>query len=180
MRAARRGLSAARRRPLRLWELLAALVTGAVEFFVIGAVAVGVYGFERATKDLDIVPAPDSENLARLYTVLVELEAEPIELTDFRSEELPYLFSLEGLTHGGNWFLTTRCGRVDVMQYIDGVLESAEDYAGLAARTLPLETPVGTVRFVAYDDLLQMKYAAGRDLDLTDIRALREARGELA
>jgi hypothetical protein len=172
-------VSAARPRPLRIWELLAALVEGGVDFFVIGGVAVAVYGFERATKDVDVVPDPDPQNLARLYAVLEELEAEPIELADFRPEELPYPLSPEGLANGGNWFLATRHGRVDLMQHLEGVLETAEDYAGLAARTLPLETPVGTVRFVGYDDLLRMKYAAGRDLDLTDIRALREARGEL-
>lgn len=172
-------MTAERSHPLRIWDLLAALVAGDVEFFVIGGVAVAVYGFERATKGLDVIPAPDLENLARLHAVLVEHEAEPIELAEFRPEELPYTLSPEGLAHGGNWFLMTRLGRVDVMQYIDGVLESADDHAELAARTLPLETPVGTVHVVGYDDLLQMKYAAGRDLDLTDIRALREARGEL-
>lgn len=172
-------MSAARQRPLRIWELLAALIEAGVEFFVIGGVAVAVYGFERATKDVDIVPDPDHQNLARLYALLEELEAEPIELTDFRPEELPYALSPEALAEGGNWFLATRHGRIDVMQHLEGVLESTEDYASLAARTLLLETPVGPVRFVSYDDLLRMKYAAGRDLDLTDIRALREARGEL-
>jgi hypothetical protein len=170
-------VSPARARPLRIWELLAALVGGGVEFFVIGGVALAVYGFERATKDLDVVPDPDPQNLARLYAVLEKLDAEPIELAG--PEELPYPLSTEGLPRGGNWFLTTRHGRVDVMQHLEGVLETAEDYAGLAERTMPLETPAGTVRFVGYDDLLRMKYAAGRDLDLTDIRALREARGEL-
>lgn len=168
-----------RPRPLRVWELLAGLIEGGVDFFVIGGIAVGVYGFERATKELDVVPAPQRQNLERLYTVLDGIEAEPVELTDFRPDELPYPLSPEALAQGGNWFLATRHGRVDVMQYLEGVLEGPEDYDTLARRTMALETPVGTVRFVGYEDLLRMKYSAGRDLDLTDIRALREARGEL-
>lgn len=126
-----------------------------------------------------MVPGPDPRNLSRLYGVLETLEAEPIELADFRPGELPYRLSPEGLAQGGNWALATRDGRLDVMQYIEGVLETGEDYAGLARRAERLETPAGPVRFVGYDDLLRMKYAAGRDVDLIDIRALREARGEL-
>lgn len=165
--------------PLRIWELLAALLAANVDFLVIGGVAVAVHGFERGTKDVDVVPDPSPANLARLYAALVALEAEPLELADFRPEELPYPLSPEALRHGGNWFLSTLHGRIDVMQYIDGVLESPEDYAELAARAFPVETPVGRIDFVGYDDLLRLKYAAGRDVDLIDIRALREARGEL-
>jgi hypothetical protein len=166
-------------RPLRVWELLAALLDGGVDFFVIGGIAVAVHGFERATKELDVVPAPERQNLARLYTVLEGIEAEPVELADSRPDEPPYRLSPDALPQGGNWFLLTHHGRVDVMQHLEGVLEEPEDYDTLAGRTMALETPVGTVRFVGYEDLLRMKYAAGRDLDLTDIRALREARGEL-
>jgi hypothetical protein len=154
-------------------------VEGRVEFVVIGGIAVAFHGFERATKDVDVVPDPDRRNLTRLYDVLEALEAEPIELTDFHPDELPYRLSPEGLARGGNWSLATLHGRLDVMQYIEGVLENAGDYAGLAGRAEPQETPAGSVRFVAFDDLLRMKYAAGRDVDLIDIRALREARGEL-
>jgi hypothetical protein len=39
-------------------------------------------------------------------------------------------------------------------------------------------TPVDDRPLSICDDLLRMRYAAGRDLDLVDIRALREARGE--
>jgi hypothetical protein len=47
-------------------DLLFALSQARVRFVVIGGVAVGVHGFVRATEDLDIVPDPDLENLARL------------------------------------------------------------------------------------------------------------------
>ena len=166
-------------RPLKVWELLRALVAGGVEFLVIGGIAVAAHGFERATKDLDVVPSPDPDNLERLYRVLSELDATPIEIGDFQPEELPHPFSPEGLAAGGNWALMTEHGRIDVMQYVEGVFENDSDYAALADRGLVVETPVGPVRFAGYEDLLRMKYAAGRDLDLIDVRALREARGEL-
>jgi hypothetical protein len=46
-------------------ELIAALSDGGVEYVLIGGLAVGAHGFPRATKDLDIVPAPDDGNLDR-------------------------------------------------------------------------------------------------------------------
>lgn len=172
-------MSAPAPRPLRIWELLAALVRGGVDFLVIGGVAVGAHGFERGTKDVDVVPQPQDSNLDRLLRVLEELEAAPVDLGDLRADELSVQWSRAALAHGGNWFLDTRFGRLDVMQFVEGVLETAEDYAGLAARALVLDTPVGAVRFAGFDDLLRMKLAAGREQDLIDVRALREARGEL-
>jgi hypothetical protein len=139
---------------LSIWALLEALVAGAVDFVVIGGVAVGVHGYERATKDLDVVPGPDSPNVDRLHAVLATIEAAPLEL-------------------GGNSFAMTRFGRLGLMQDVE-----PGDYEDLVTRSLVVETPIGRLRFVGFDDLLRMKYAVGRNLDLVDIRALREARGE--
>lgn len=55
--------------------LVTALNAGAVRFVVIGGIAVSAHGHVRATEDLDIVPAPDVENLDRLGSALVGLDA---------------------------------------------------------------------------------------------------------
>jgi hypothetical protein len=68
-------------------DLLLALRSAQVEFVVIGGVAVGVHGFIRATKDLDIVPDPSPENLQRLARLLVEIKAQHVGLEDFSPEE---------------------------------------------------------------------------------------------
>jgi hypothetical protein len=62
------------------------------------------------------VPAPESENRRRLYEALRALNAEALELGDFRADELPVPFALDGLDEGGNWALRTSAGRVDVLQ----------------------------------------------------------------
>ncbi len=56
--------------------MLRELVEGGVEFLLIGGVAVGYHGHVRATKDVDVVPNPERENLERLAKVLRELEAQ--------------------------------------------------------------------------------------------------------
>jgi len=159
--------------------ILAALVAHEVAFVVIGGVAVAHHGHVRATKDLDIVPDPDDANLSRLWHALDDLEAKPLSLGDSRPEELPAQFTPEGLRELGSWDLATRAGRVDVLQYLVGKLETREDYHGLAERAVEAHFDFGTVLFASYEDLIDFKTIAGREQDLMDIRALREARGEL-
>lgn len=50
--------------------LLERLADAGVEFVIIGAFAVIAYGYVRATRDLDIVPAPTPENYERLAALL--------------------------------------------------------------------------------------------------------------
>jgi hypothetical protein len=162
--------------PPRFFELLRVLGEYEVEFVLIGGFAVGLHGYVRATKDIDIVPAPDPENLSRLWNALTDLEAQPAELEDFRPEEMPVELSLEALIEGGgNWALYTRLGRLDVMQWVKGI----DSYDALRANAQRVDEPsIGHPIWVAgRDDLVSMKEAAGRDIDRIDITALRMAQG---
>lgn len=144
--------------PNRFFDLLAVLGRHRVEFVVIGGFALAFHGVVRATKDVDIVPEPSVENLARLWEALAELEARPGELAG-----------------GGNWILDTRLGRIDVMQWVKGI----DSYADLRAAAAEQDVPeIGFRLIVAgFDDLVTMKEEAGRDQDLIDITALRMAHG---
>lgn len=153
--------------------LLRVLTEHGVEFVVIGGLAVAAHGYVRATKDLDIVPRPTTDNRRRLYAALRSLDAEPLELGDLAPEGLPVPFSPEGLDQGGNWALRTRQGRVDVMQWVAAV----DSYDELHERALVLHLPqVGDTRFAGFEDLVAMKQAAARPEDQTDLERLRELR----
>ena len=158
--------------------ILATLLDHDVRFVVIGGVAVAHHGYVRTTKDIDVVPEP-GENLRRLWEALAEMDAEPLALGGLRPEELPARFTLQSLLEGGNWDLATDYGRVDILQYVTGKLERPDDYAGLVERADSARFDFGTVLFAGYEDLLDFKNLAGRDQDLIDIRALREARGDI-
>ncbi len=163
-----------------VYGILGALVRHEVDFVVIGGIAVARHGFVRGTKDVDIVPNPAHGNLTKLVAALQELEAEPLARQDFRRDELPLKRTVESLALGGNWDLSTRRGRLDVMQYIEGALETPEDYNRLRRDAVISDLEVGAVPIAGYEDLLDLKQLAGRDVDLMDIRALREARRDTA
>lgn len=74
---------------LDLQGILEQLDEAGVEYIVIGGVAVGFHGYVRATKDLDVVPAPDRRNLERLVLALRALDAALDGAGDFEVGELP-------------------------------------------------------------------------------------------
>ena len=55
--------------------MLKTLLDEGVSFLVVGGVAAGLYGSQRATFDLDILPEPGLENARRLERALERLEA---------------------------------------------------------------------------------------------------------
>ncbi|MFI5005531.1 MAG: hypothetical protein ACHQE6_11020 [Solirubrobacterales bacterium] len=155
-------------------ELLLALTRAQVEFVVIGGVAVGVHGFIRATKDLDIVPAPSPENLERLARVLVEIEAQHVGVGDFSPEEFPYdPTDPAQLAEGANFRLETSRGPVDIMQWVAGI-ETELAYLELAPEAIPVQFRDTQIRVCSLEHLRAMKRAAGRPQDLADLERLGE------
>jgi len=152
-----------------IFDLLAA---HEVEYLLLGGFAVGAHGYIRATNDVDVMPAPDPENLERLAAAIAELEGRVRGMEEFSESELPRP-DAEGLLLGGNWVMETKHGRFDVMQLVSDL-----DYADLAASAVESEVFGHRLRFCGYEHLVAMKEAAGRDEDLLDLKRLREARGE--
>jgi len=119
-------------------ELLLALREAHVRFVVIGGIAVGVHGYVRATRDLDIVPDPEPENLARLSSLLRELDAEHVGVGDFAAEEFPYdPTDPEQLSQGANFRLETRLGPLDIMQWVSGIEQDLQDLRELGVGQPP-------------------------------------------
>jgi predicted nucleotidyltransferase len=159
---------------LDIQAILEELVQEGVEFLLIGGIAVGYHGHVRATKDVDVVPASDPANLAKLVHVLERLDARVEGADEFNSDELPDPFDPEALALGGNWVLRTRFGRLDIMQWIGE--HALWDKLSPAA----IDDEIGglPVKMVSYADLVALKEEAGRPEDLVDLQRLRQARGE--
>jgi hypothetical protein len=160
--------------PLQAEPMLRLLAEHGVDFVVIGGFALSAHGVIRATKDVDVVPDPQPDNIRRLAGALGALGAEVMLAEDFDASELGLAPDEDGLALGGNWVLRTRLGRLDVMQDVAGM----NGYAGLRAGAVERDVPgAGRLWFSGLDDLIAMKVAAGRPQDELDVTSLLRARG---
>jgi hypothetical protein len=153
--------------------ILLALAEHGVEFVVVGGVAVQAHGHGRSTKDLDVMPRPDLVNLSRLGESLAALGARllradrPVDVTN------PHLLRRAPLLA-----LVTAYGRLDLLNVTltDGAPRS---YDELRQRAVETDIDGRTVAVAGLDDLIRMKRAAGREVDVEDIGALTRADDEL-
>ena len=153
-------------------DLLITLTDAHVEYVVIGGVAVGVHGFVRATKDLDIVPDPTPENLTRLARLLLEIEAQHVGVGDFSPEEFPYdPTDPSQLAEGANFRLNTSHGPLDILQWVSGI-DADLAYRELAPRAMSVKFRGVEIRVCSLEHLRAMKQAAGRPQDLEDLNRL--------
>ncbi len=146
--------------------LLRALSEGGVQFVLIGGVAVGMHGAVRATKDVDIVPSPDRENLERLAAVVRAVQGRQIGVdTEFLPNQPT---DARGLEAGGSFQLATAHGQLDILQE-GGAIPPYEELSGAALET---EYEGLGLHYCSRDHLIAMKRRAGRPLDLRDLDEL--------
>lgn len=139
---------------------------------MVGGFAVNAHGYIRVTKDLDIVPSQNQDNLEKLAEMLRDLGATLLDTGDFKPEESPAdPTRMEDLAMGGNFCLLTDLGRIDVMQWLSGI-DFDDLYAELDPAAVVGEVEGIPVRVCGLDHLRAMKRAAGRPQDLEDLRRL--------
>jgi hypothetical protein len=143
--------------------ILTTLSAHGVDFVVIGGLAAVAHGSRRMTRDIDIVVRPESENLARLEGALAELGT--VQLLAAGTEGPIEPADLATIALGTTLHTRSPAGRLDVV----GAPAGAATYAELRARAVVSHVGGVEVRISGLDDLIAMKRAAGRPLDLQDI-----------
>ena len=120
------------------------------------------------TEDVDIVPATDRENWARLSTALKELDAKirAVEL----DEPLPFDHDADSLAASRIWNLTTRFGDLDITQTPTGT----QGYEDLKRDAVDMELRGIRISVASLADIVRSKEAAGRDKDRRALPVLRE------
>jgi predicted nucleotidyltransferase len=150
--------------PLDLAQLFRVLAEQRVDYLVIGGVAAQVHGRRRTTRDLDVLPAPTSENFKRLEAALLALEASPVEFGPGGPTPTAEQMRVAPIVPP----LRTTHGDLQILNEVPG----ARDYEGMRERALAIDLDGTTMQIVGVDDLIRMKKAAGRLGDLEDIEAL--------
>lgn len=156
--------------PLRLRELLERLVEAKVSFVLVGGLAVNAWGYLRATQDVDVVPDPEPENLAKLDELLRELGGK----VDVDGRLLDSASISTFLRTGDRTSVRTELGQVDVLQGLPQVPRFAE----LKEKAVTIDIDGTEVRVCSLEHLLAMKRASGRTRDRDDLEALEAAQEE--
>ena len=150
--------------------LLRTLIDGGVEFTLIGGLALNYHGVGRATEDVDIVPAPSRENVARLRSALDELKAH-VPGADPRFDPL----AQQALESGATALCLTKYGPLHIVQGEEGM----PAFDDLIAASEEAVVEGITIKVCSREHLVQMKRAAGRPQDEIDLEDLRRAEGDL-
>jgi hypothetical protein len=151
--------------PFDAERILAVLAEHAVDYVIVGGLAVQTHGHVRTTVDIDIYPRPDQKNLARLDDALNALDAESLNPG---SENLK--IDAKTLPRATHWQFETRHGAIDVLCDAPGT----PPYEQLRARALEIRLGELKLAVASRDDLISMKRASGRQVDLEDLAALTE------
>jgi hypothetical protein len=149
-------------------ELLRRLAEADVEFVVVGGLAVNAWGVVRGTKDVDVVVAPDDDNLKRVAEVAAEAGGRVQKGEALLGSAISIAAALAS---GEQVAIETDLGRLDVVQGLDGV----PSYADLRSRASDAEILGVVVAVCSIEDLKGMKRAAGRTRDLADLEDLDAA-----
>lgn len=146
-------------------RILRALAEHGVDYVLIGGLAVQTHGHVRTTNDADLIPAPEPSNLERLASALRSLDA---RVLNPGSEGIPIDAGM--LPRATIWQFATRDGGIDVMHEVP----AGAPFDELSARALRVRLGEVEVPVVGLDDLIQMKLARGRSIDLEDVAALTD------
>lgn len=160
--------------PVRLFRTLEA---HAVDYVLIGGLAAVLHGSTAITNDADIFPAPDPENLQRLSTTLIELEAR-IRSVD-TPDGIPFDPHPELLASMHMLNLTTSGGDLDIAF----APTAMADYHELAKVSVRIDIEGVVVQVARLADIIASKTAANRPKDravLPILLALEEEIGHLS
>lgn len=147
--------------------ILRVLSEHGVEFILIGGYAAAAYGSPLLTNDIDIVPAADGDNIARLSKALKALRA---KVRAHGVEPLPFDHDADSLAAANIWNLTTRYGDLDITFTPSGT----QGYDDLKRDAVEVTIRGATIRLAALVDIVRSKEAAGRDKDRRALPILRE------
>ena len=141
-------------------DILLALSVEKVSFLLVGAYALAVHGYPRATMDMDIWIMPSPQNADAVLRALQRFGAPLHKLTkeDLQNDDTVFQIGVAPR-------------RIDLITSASG-LQFEEAYG----RSLLVKIEGIEVRIPAIDDLIKNKRASGRTKDWADAEALESLR----
>jgi len=139
-------------------DMLQVLLDNGVKFLLVGAYAMGVHGYPRATGDIDIWVEPSAENSGWVYRSMAAFGA-PLHEIDETTFAMPGVVFQIGVAPR----------RIDIITTISGV---GFDDAYQQRQIVEIEDL--SIPILSLGDLIKNKRATGRDKDRLDADQLEK------
>lgn len=143
-----------------------------VEYLVAGGIAVNLYGYIRATMDLDILMMLDDVNTGKFIKIVKELGYKPkvpVAIDDFSDPA-----KRKEWISKKNMIVFSVYNPDNDMEHVDILLEDKIDFHKAYKRREIIKSGGLTINLVSIDDLIRLKEIAGRERDKIDIKALQK------
>ena len=135
-------------------DFIQCLNSNKVKYLLVGGWAVGLYGYPRATKDIDFLVSENSKNLENLQKAFMDFGSPPIDIEQFSKQ--------------GN---VIRIGsspiQIDIINKADGI-----DFDDCYLRKKIITAEGIEIKIISKDDLIKNKKASKRFIDLADAENL--------
>lgn len=141
-------------------EISQILLNNEVKFLVVGAYAMGAYGYPRATGDFDIWVEASPENSEKIYKSLSEFGAPLSDITEKTFVEKRIIFQIGVAPR-----------RIDIITHIDGVIF---EEAYKTKEVIEIENL--RIPFISKENLIKNKESTGREKDRLDADYLRKSK----
>ena len=155
-------------------KILTQLEKNNIKYLVIGGVAVWLHGYDRATKDLDLMISFEKENMDKFIEIVKKLGLKP--KVPVNIEELADKNKREFWKTKKNMKVFSFYNPENDMEYIDIMIQDYLDFEeAYKSKELVEFRGLGIkVKVISIEDLIKLKEIAGRDTDKIDIKKLRK------
>jgi predicted nucleotidyltransferase len=141
-------------------DMLRSLNDERVKYLLVGAYALAVHGFPRATKDIDFFVEASPDNAESLLRALTQFGAPVANLSSAD-------FAVEGIVYQ----IGSGPRRIDILTRIDGVT-----FTSAYERRVTVQLEGLDVSVISREDLMANKSASGRAQDLADLERLSQGK----
>jgi hypothetical protein len=152
-------------------EIFKALADAEVDYLVVGGFAVIMHGHLRATRDLDLVLGLRPDNCARGLDALSGIGLRPrlpVAMADFADPA-----KREDWRQNRNMLVFQLWDPLNPERSVDVFVREPLDFGSMLAEAVVKEFNGVPIRVASIRHLIQLKRAAGRPQDFSDIEALR-------
>jgi hypothetical protein len=157
---------------MNLFDMLRLLAEAKVEFVLVGGLAVALQGYQRATLDVDVVLAMDTENVQRFLIVAKTAGLRPTMPVPLESLAQPELIE-QWYREKGMLAFSVR-GAETVAAVLDILVRPVVPFFDLRRDATLVKVGAICIPVASIAHLITLKTDTGRSKDLIDIEELRK------